>query len=72
MGQRKYLKGGEKTEIAHGFKPTRKAILADNSEAEDDDIDIYKVDPKVKERSRIGKEVVEMGKEVQKFRSLLG
>jgi len=69
-GQRKYLRGG-KTEVAHGFKPTRKVMLADNSDAEDDDVDVYKVDPKVKEKSRIGKEVTDMGKEIQKFRNLL-
>lgn len=70
-GQRRYLRGGDKTEGVHGFQPTRKAMIAENSEDDEGEEDPYKIDPKVKETSRIGKEVNEIATDIKKFRGLL-
>lgn len=68
-GQRRYLRGGDKTEGIHGFQPSRKAMIADNSD--NDEADHYTIDPKVREKNKIGREVKAISEDIKKFRGLV-
>ena len=45
-------------------------MIADNSE-DDEANNQYRIDPKVREKSKIGKQVKAMAEDIKKFRALL-
>lgn len=46
-------------------------MIAENSEEDEGDEDPYKIDPRVKETSKIGKEMNDIALDIKKFRGLL-